>query len=467
LPNYPFERRRCWLPEKKIRFEPVVPHAGGESRDARDDEQPSSDKREIDAFDVLIGDDPIPAQHFLKGEAVVPAASMMDWILSAGMIGADSDRVALRDLEFSRVLPFRGGAQNVLVTFQPKEDGLRIGIADQDDRKTVAVGRVCDGDASAEAETINVSEIEARCATLLTDRDCYKLLSATELDYGPALHVIQDLSCNADEALVRLKLPKEAGRGRRYKLHPAILDGAFQSVAAFLAHTSPDKGVEYVPFTLDEVALFGPLPDECLCHIRKVRGAAGEPVVETDLSLTDLKGRVVLKAKRFTVHARGESAEHTLGLFRLGWEAAPLRSSSAKEAAGGEAGRVVSLARGDRFADLGGGTYSLNPGEPSDYEMLLDALADKPERSVRIAMLPGLWRACFGWRVGGNPTAGSPVAGHPGTQGARPVFDCPPLHARRGALESGCSRRHGAGSKPEAGGARPGCAHRGCRTGGR
>ncbi|MGC1508999.1 type I polyketide synthase [Ketobacter sp.] len=122
----------------------------------------------------------------------------------------------------------------------------------------------------------------------------YEELQALSLQYGPAFRSITALSRNRAraEVLASLQRPDCAGEDSAvYVLHPALLDGCFQSALCLME--SHDNA--YLPVSLDSIQIFGSAQERIVCHGRIVSKSATR--ILCDFDLADEQGKIFAALK--------------------------------------------------------------------------------------------------------------------------------------------------------------------------
>lgn len=150
-------------------------------------------------------------------------------------------------------------------------------------------------------EQINIHDIIARSQHKLTGTECYQITSKYNFKYGKGFQPIQELYINSREVLSRLKLPdcvpNELGR---LKLHPTLIDGAFQTALGFADNAENHSNV---PFILEDVEIYHPLVKECYVYAQLLsdqnKGAA--KLNKYRMTITDLTGKILVVLNNFIV----------------------------------------------------------------------------------------------------------------------------------------------------------------------
>ena len=123
------------------------------------------------------------------------------------------------------------------------------------------------------------------------------------------------------------------------ELHPLLLDGCFQVMAAARRASGDEDSTPYLPFGWERLRLHGPLPDQLICHARlRERGGPGadgeatapREVIAADLcfyasdgtELGRLDGYTVKRATRAALLSATESLDDLL--YEVVWRDRPL-----------------------------------------------------------------------------------------------------------------------------------------------
>src|SRR5690606_31870405 len=112
------------------------------------------------------------------------------------------------------------------------------------------------------ATTEDVATLRARCPHRVSGDEVRAACAAAGLRLGPRMSALREAWRGEGEVVARLELEERAAAN--FEIPPALLDGAFQSVAAFGDGDAP--GVP-VPFLIEEIELHAKLPARCWAHV--------------------------------------------------------------------------------------------------------------------------------------------------------------------------------------------------------
>ena len=255
------------------------------------------------AWPLHLAADAFPLRdHVYAGKALLPAAAMLDAVLSAALQDGAALPCRIADVTFAAPVYAGSGA---LLTLDGGAFTVRSGGI------THAEGRV--GAVAGHEAWIGEGQgdwIEAAAA--------YARFAAMGFAYGPGLRAIERLRAHGDEVWGWLSVP-EAAPVEGFVLHPALLDGAIQAAVA-LASGAPGLAV---PARLGGLSVWGTLPSRCRVHLRRER--AGHGVERLHIRLAGPDGRVLVALDGLDIRVEQRAA---IGFHVPSWtavEATPAR----------------------------------------------------------------------------------------------------------------------------------------------
>ncbi len=370
LPAYPFQRCRHWVDASRRGPGPGEQALLGRRTDLASGEV-------IFERDLSAGEPEWLAEHRVFGQPVAPGALWGSLALAAAReVAITSPQVEEFQIHAPLLLPDGDGAQRIQIVLGSSgpagERSISIHSRALEDSGWTLHAEGCltqltgiggEGpDAPGTLETVDVV-------------GHYETLAALGVEYGPVFRRLDRLRKGAGEAVADLSPP--VGRSvAQMGIHPALLDGVFQTVAAAGGMTE----VLYLPFGWECIQIGTGLPEHMTCHVR-LRGVgtllqedAPETIV-ADIRLTDDHGATVGLVSGFTARRASRAQlfaaiDHIDGLLCTPvWRPCPPAISEEVAAAGKPPGTWVIAAR-----------------DPGLREPLADALAAGGQSVVLVCL---------------------------------------------------------------------------------
>ena len=285
LPGYPFQRERHWLEAKRQRRTSTGHPLLGDRHE--------SASGEITFETEVFPSDPAwLSDHRVFGRVIAPGA-LYGAMAASASLAEGTGSVVVEDMQLHNALVFpeeepekgtgEGGrkVQVVLdVSGETMSRSVRIFSKGSEEGWTVHVeGHVSPGGPMAEArERIDLESLKAGLSPVDVD-SYYRARARTGIDLGPFFRTLGRVWSRPGEALGEVSLPEALGQSE-LDVHPLLLDGCFQVVAAARNPGGAEDGITYLPFGWERLWLTGRLPERMVCHVR-MSEASRETEVET------------------------------------------------------------------------------------------------------------------------------------------------------------------------------------------
>jgi myxalamid-type polyketide synthase MxaE and MxaD len=403
LPHYPWQRERYWLDQ--------LPGGGPEEQAARPSASHPLLGRMVEPaiggarmyvweIDLSPNDPGYLADHRVMGETILPASACLEMALSAFREVSGGGSAAAADVVFERPLRLAESEPTRVqlgVTVRAGESEFAL-YSRAGEWKRAAYGKLA---SPAAGERADLASIRSRCAEAVAVDAHYQALSAAGLDYGPRFRLIRQLWRGGKEALAQIRHAGDVA-DRRYLMHPALLDAAFQAAAAMVP---ADGSVSYLPSGVGAWQVFGTPGETVWAHVT-LRGEPGDASLEVEIELLDDGGAQVGKVAGLRLSRMGARREKSLAgsLLEIRWEPRPLDRESARRAPGrwlilgGKSGLADELAA--QLAEHGHEAVVARPGEGLRPE--------NPEDMRRLAASAGpLEGAVHLWSLDARPAGTS------------------------------------------------------------
>ncbi|MEA2465645.1 MAG: polyketide synthase PksN, partial [Acidobacteriota bacterium] len=277
LPTYPFARERYWVSDTPVHEKAIASTAQLHPLIAHN----SSTLKEV-SFSSSLSDTAFYAMdHRVHEEKVFPGAGLLEMACISGNL-AGEDRVwKIRDVVWIQPLIFRNGPQPVRTVLRYLGETVEYATSSFDDDNEAIVhseGRLVFGngrpDSAGEEDRVAIADLKARSARSEDGAAFYAKFSEYGVHYGPAFQTVQELHIADAFALAKLKIADHLkGDFGQFILHPALIDGALQTVAGVAGSATPRT--PHLPFALDELEILRPLPQTCYAYAQRAGNPSG------------------------------------------------------------------------------------------------------------------------------------------------------------------------------------------------
>ncbi|MDE2886321.1 MAG: SDR family NAD(P)-dependent oxidoreductase, partial [Chloroflexota bacterium] len=341
LPGYPFQRQSHWVDESRRRRRAVAGHPLLGVRH----ESPRGET--LFETEILPTDPAWLNDHRVFGRVIAPGALY-------GAMAAASAQGAVVVEEMQLLTPLvlpeqdsegangREGRSVQMVLDAPEGTSPRrfeiFSRGDAEEGWTLhARGQVSPGPAR-QSQRVDADALKAG----MSKEDLsafYRSRAEANINLGPLFRTLQTVWSGEGEAVGEIVLP-EALDGAGLPVHPVLLDGCFQVMAAARGRSGLEDGATYLPFGWERLSLAEPLPERVLCHARMRESArdavdgdrSAEPreVFAGDLrfyttdgvGLGELSGYTVKRATRAALLSGTEGVNDLL--YEVIWRDKPL-----------------------------------------------------------------------------------------------------------------------------------------------
>jgi NAD(P)-dependent dehydrogenase (short-subunit alcohol dehydrogenase family)/acyl carrier protein len=265
------------------------------------------------------------ADHRIQGSVVLPGAVYIEMALAAAEVTYGS-HLGVDHLVLHRAVILDQTCDPILRTTLNQDDGTL---------EFASFTATADGElkwvitATAELNTIAApphrrpTSDDAGPVTSICGDDFYDRTRAIGFDYGDAFRSVRSVTAGEDWAMAEIAVPPVIGQDLdAYRFHPALIDGAFQTLfgAPFLGQKESED--PFLPTRIRHCAVYGPPDEQMSAHVRVL--SATSEAVESDITVTDRLGNPLVVIEGFVVQSLSASARMSpdridKGLYELQW----------------------------------------------------------------------------------------------------------------------------------------------------
>ncbi len=404
LPVYPFEKRRCWVDTRPpaAGAQPAVKVASPLLTADGPAQFSATHVTVLDRKHVFLRD------HIIKGAAVLPGAVQVELARAAGQNLLQTDIVVLEDILFAHPVVDAGSGVDlkIRITKDKTQYAFEISNTAAKGAKTVfASGRLITGPApDVTAQGDDLAAVFSRLPQDKDPRQFYRQAEAAGMRWGPALQSVCGFKYSSTEGVAELRLPVEPNSADKgYVLHPAILDGALQTVALW-CHTDAAAFRPGFLAYLGAVTIYRPLTSHCFACVKPVDTKNTKFAIQ----ISDARGHLLATVQDVFVKALpaikpAVQAEAVAAMTYIArWTAAPLPPRELKadtivlfdtdatlaELFTAAKKRTILVLPGTQYSQITDTRFTINPEHPPDYSRLLTQLKDT---GVKMRAIAHLW----------------------------------------------------------------------------
>ena len=310
LPTSPFNKERYWASSNsEQKKKSISDHQNGRLHPLIS--YNSSTLREI-RFSSLLSDSEFYAQdHQVNEERIFPGSGFIEIAGISGNIAGEQKVCKIRDIIWAHPLPFGKGTQLVQTFLKPNGSGTAYQIAsfdDENERVIHSEGKLFFQNGSTHStvaeQKISVTALKEKCSGPQDGAYFYDLFKKAGFNYGPAFQTVREFYMNDAYALSKLKIADQLKADfDQYILHPSLLDGALQTVAALISGV--ESQTPYLPFAIDEVEIIRPLPQTCYAYVEYSDPGKQDQkdIKKFNIQLLNEDGVVLIQLKNFYARA--------------------------------------------------------------------------------------------------------------------------------------------------------------------
>ena len=332
LPKRQWNRQRFWISESTSSNAPVV------AEDTRDGYvhpllgRPVSSgfiKGSLFESDLDLTSLSYLKDHALGDQPLLPFAAFLEVANAAASQSRSDTAFAIRNFTLQEPLFPSSSARKLQIL----AGGDSVEIASERGSEWVRHAKGTLHEVPAITGSADLSQLRSRCQQAIDPAEIYRQLEAAGLRFGPGFRVIQQAWRGAGESLALLRLPREMHEAAgKYGMHPALLDGCFQTLIAARDAVSSDL---FLPIALDEFRLSRRGETELWVHCRMVR--AGSDSMTAEMAAFDAAGTQIASlsgfyVKRTSISSVTRAVAVEAPMYELAWraEALPIKPEPAR-----------------------------------------------------------------------------------------------------------------------------------------
>ncbi|MCP5420384.1 MAG: SDR family NAD(P)-dependent oxidoreductase [Gammaproteobacteria bacterium] len=337
LPTYAFQRERCWF---QARPKPLATSKGHGNGHALLGTRLRS-AAAVMIYESHIGADspPFVREHRVQAQAVLPATAYLEILLACGQALWQGKVTSIEDvvIQEAMLLAEDGALRAVQTVCEPASEGgytltISSQAADADDadpwvRHVNARVRAAD---DAPALNFDLDELRKRCDAPVATQDFYAEFERRGLDFGVGFRSIRQLWRGQGEALGEVELADGLNQPNSgYALHPVLLDGCLQVLAAAIPESDGDDAL-YLPIGIGRYVFHRRTGSRCWSHVTLLSGGEGA-IQRAELRVFAANGALLAEMREIQLKRVTNDALERLGdrwldgcLYETHWDFQPI-----------------------------------------------------------------------------------------------------------------------------------------------
>ncbi|MBD2385955.1 type I polyketide synthase [Cylindrospermum sp. FACHB-282] len=364
--------------------------------------------------------------HQVMAMAVLPGVVYLEMVIAATFALQGKFPIAVKDLTFTKPMTVPAGEPvNAELLLEPQAQTTKFQISNRKLNVIYATGTVAKTE-QGNPTALDIRTIRDRTHQSLQPENIYSWYRSLGIDYGAGFRVIQSLQVNQSEGLAVLEAPASLWtEASTCYLHPALLDGALQSLGALLGlGTSKQTGTLYLPFAIEKVTVYGQVQGQVFAHVRRLESEnKNSTVAKGEVCITSPDGNILVELQGVTVLRKTNMAEESISssfanlynfCYQLLWqpEPAPVTSTNKKRAwlvfmdelglaealcqSLQQAGHTyIAVKAGTKFNRIDKYNFSISPTQESAYQQLWQAVYQDHEEITGVIYLWSLTNKDF------------------------------------------------------------------------
>lgn len=315
IPNYPFQRSRCWAESRQTRLS-----RGGQTSHPLLGESQSGPRSSWEArIDLRL--QTFLTDHCVRGVCIYPAAAIIESAIAAARQLSSSNTVQLDRLRFLNPCALADGrAQWIETTFQSDRRHLEMHFrtTEDDDWTPLFATEVS---SCSDAALLSKQMIEKQYQEAFDGPRLYDYCKRLGLEYGPQFCGVQRGTRSDGLASMEVELKATTGSDG-YSIHPAILDACFHGMIAADADFDHTLGGLYLPAEIKRLRFIHPVSKKVKCQVRILSKTSQRMVADIDL-FDSTTGELLVAIEGFVsqrVHGGGKPLEAVSDLvYKYSW----------------------------------------------------------------------------------------------------------------------------------------------------
>lgn len=297
LPTYPFSKKEYWMPtvnknNMQANIHPLI------TRNV-------STLHEQCFETVFTGKEYFIKDHVVSGKMTVPGAVLLEMAKTACELSDGRKVKCIKDLVWKKTVTLEHTNSecrlSISVFIQNGEVLFQIDNHIENEKVRVSTGK-CEFYLSAENENVEQKQIDVKAVLSGAGEEvepsvAYDKFKQANICYGEIFQALKKIVVKERKAVSFAKIEKKGKDGLAdCKVHPLLIDAAFQSICAFTVKQSVEQ---YLPYSIGKITFYHSCPEEAYIYSKVI--AEDDKSKCYYLALCDSEGNVATEIETFKV----------------------------------------------------------------------------------------------------------------------------------------------------------------------
>ncbi len=332
--------------------------------------------------------------HIVGGRIILPGVVYLEMMRMAGELASRKAAIVqIKNIVWGQPVVIEDDYKDIFIKLYPHDNVVEFQVVSvNEDNESVihSNGSLIYG--TKEKKQVDLGELKGRFIHAIQGDELYKVFPAAGFDYGLTFKAIREVYYNHEEAFSHIRIDEGIlETTKEFLLHPSVMEGALQTAVGLLADGDEERNEPYLPFSMGEVKIHGPIESEMFAYVvQKGKTASSHGKSRTfDILIINSGGGVAVSIKDYVLHTiEKEESQNTL-FYKVDWSQDPVvkavnpvnipgitllfdSDDSADIGDFGTDSSIIRICEGIEYKKLGDKKYCINPSDKEHYMQLLE-----------------------------------------------------------------------------------------------
>ncbi len=262
-------------------------------------------------------------EHEVQGSKVLPGVAYMELARQAVKAATNKEVGSIQQMVWQKPVVVNEESLPLYVELKPVDGRVKFEVISKAGKTTELH---CQGYATLKSQeiqaenTIDILSIKSRLEEERNQEQHYQYFRLRGMKHGQSMRSVQKLYIGENEALAFIEIPEVIQETiHNYGLHPAIMDGALQTVIGVKSAVDTDSNAVFLPFSFKELKLYAEIPEKLYSYCKQT----GKQ--EFSIWLSDLNGKIVAKIENFQMRSVNNKIKQDLTYMTAKWMRSSLK----------------------------------------------------------------------------------------------------------------------------------------------